>query len=326
MMSIRYKCQLISLSILACFLLNENVSAQAQLVPAEQVIFYTQEWDGPRDDHGRPLVSDEILERMKHVGLEEAWSAIRSAGYNNKFEGDWHILRPDQVMVGRALTAAFMPLSPELNDRIVAQGREQGLLGGTNMWPIYMLKKGDVYVADGYGKIKEGTLVGNNLGSTIYANSGNGPVFYGSARDLGEFRTMDGFNAWVKGWHPTAINNMMLISINGPTRIGEAIVLPGDVVLATEGGVLFIPPHLAERAVISSEVERLTDTFRIERIREGVYQLGDMYGGATWSDAVENDFYGWVRSERTRLNRDNGVAFSTIDKVIETRSRNWRQW
>ncbi len=306
-------------------IIANSVTAQPQLVPNDQVIFYTLEWEGERDRFGRPFVSDEILKRMKYVGLEEAWGTIRGAGYNNKFEGDWHIIHPQKVMTGRALTAAFLPASSELAERMNEQGLQQGFQGGANQWPIYLLQNGDVYVADGFGKINEGTLIGNNLAQAIYTNSGNGPVFYGSARDLGGIREIVGFNAWVKGWHPSFIREMMLISINGPVRIGEAIVLPGDVVLATEGGVLFIPPHLAETVIVSSEVERLTDAFRIQRIQEGIYSLDETYG-TRWSASIEADFFEWLEQNRTRLNQDQRVGLETINRVIETGSRNWRVW
>ena len=90
--------------------------AQSQLTPEDRVIFYTLEWEGERDQYGRPIVSDEILERMKYVGLEEAWGTIRGADYYDKFEGGWEVLYPEEVMVGRALTATYMPESPELDE------------------------------------------------------------------------------------------------------------------------------------------------------------------------------------------------------------------
>ena len=296
------------------------VAAQVQLESAERVTFVTQEWEGERDTYGRPRVPDDILARMKHVSLEEAWGIVGGAGYHNKFEGDWQIMHPDRPMIGRALTAAFLPASPELEKRMLEAARAEGLQGAMNQFPIYMLAKGDVYVADGFGKIKDGTLIGDNLAQAIYANSGNGPVFFGSARDISGIREIAGFNAWVKAWHPSYIREMMLASINAPTRIGEAVVLPGDVVLATESGVLFIPPHLAERVVRRSEETRLPDTFRKQRISEGTYTLGQTYG-TKWTAAIEADFAGWLRSERARLTGELGVASTTIDEMIKTRAQ-----
>ncbi len=314
--------RIVPIALLCSFLV---ATLQAQQVPPDRVAYYTEEWDGERYPDGRPRVPDHILERMEHVSLEEAWGTLRGAEYRNKFEGDWKIMVPQQVMVGRALTATYMPASPELEERMDAEGRAEGRRGSMNTWPIEMLEEGDVYVADGFGKIKGGTLIGDNLGQAIYANSGNGVVFYGSSRDLTGLREIDGFNAWVKAWHPSAIQDMTLISINGPTRIGEAIALPGDVVLAVEGGVLFIPPHLAERVVTSSEVTRLTDAFRKQRIQEGTYTLGETYG-AEWTDAMNEDFYGWLESNRSRLHEDHGVGLQTIDRMLDERSRSWQEW
>lgn len=299
--------------------------AQSQLTPEDQVVFYTLEWEGERDQYGRPIVSDEILERMKYVGLEEAWGTIRSADYYNKFEGNWEVLYPQEVMVGRALTATYMPKSPELDERMHEVGREKGLSGGMNQYPIYMLEQGDVYVADGFGKIIDGTLIGDNLAQGIYSASGNGPILFGGARDMGGVKDIEGFNTWVKGWDPSYIQEMTLMNINAPTRIGRAIVLPGDVVLATETGVLFIPPHLAERVLLSSEVSRLVNTFRKQRISEGVYTLNETYG-REWTDEMNEDFYGWVDSNQQRMHEDFGVGESTMEKIIETKSRNWREW
>ena len=142
---------------------------------------------------------------------------------------------------------------------------------------------------------------------------------------MGGVKDIEGFNTWVKGWDPSYIQNMTLMSINSPTRIGRAIVLPGDVVLATETGVLFIPPHLAERVLLSSEISRLVNTFRKQRISEGVYTLNETYG-TEWTDEMNEDFYDWVESNQSRIHEDFGVGESTLEKVIETRSRNWREW
>ncbi|MEX0660608.1 MAG: hypothetical protein WEA58_01475 [Balneolaceae bacterium] len=312
-------------SVLLHSLMIATSIAQSQLVSEDEVVFYTLEWEGERDEYGRPLVSDQVLERMKYVGLEEAWGTIRGAGYHDKFEGQWDVLYPEQVMVGRALTAIYMPESPELDERMHEVGREAGLGGGMNQYPIYMLEQGDVYVADGFGKIVDGTLIGDNLAQGIYSASGNGPVLYGGARDMGGISEIEGFNTWVKGWDPSYIQNMTLMSINAPTRIGRAVVLPGDVVLATETGVLFIPPHLAENVLLSSEVSRMVDVFRKQRISEGVYTLNQTYG-TDWTDEINEDFFDWLESNQRRLHEDFGVGESTLEQVINTRSRDWREW
>ena len=92
--------------------------------------------------------------------------------------------------------------------------RKRAQQGGTNSWPIDVLVDGDVYVADSYGKMADGTLIGDNLGNSIYAKSHRGVIFYGSVRDQEGLGEIKGFNAWIKGQDPSFIKDMTLASIN----------------------------------------------------------------------------------------------------------------
>ncbi len=226
----------ISMLLAFLFVLGTPWAALAQKIPREKMIFLTAEWEGPRFKDGRPKVPDTIVQRMRKVSIEEAWGVLHSHGYDHQFEGGWKTIHPNVPVVGRALTAQYMPSRPELAERIVQRGHEQGRIGPPNSWPIDELQPGDVYVADGFGKIHEGTLIGDNLGNAIYAKSGNGVVFDGSLRDLEGLEEIEGFNAFVRGWDPTAIKDMLLMGINTPIRIGHTTVLPGDIVLSQAGG------------------------------------------------------------------------------------------
>lgn len=290
--------------------------AQAQSVtPSEaEMIYYTEEWTGERYAGGRPMVPADILERMENVSIEQAWGVLRQNGYHNQFAGEWKMIHEDEPIIGRALTAQYMPSSPGLEERITETGHQNGHVGSPNSWPIDMLQQGDVYVADGYGKIKDGTLIGDNLGTAIYANSGNGVVFNGSLRDLGGLEEIEGFNAFVRGWHPSFIQEMMLTGINTPIRIGEAVVMPGDVVLAKREGVLFIPAHLAEDVVETAEIVILRDVFGQQRLREGTYTPGQI--DSQWSDAIREDFFGWLEENVDSL----PVPEERIREILEERT------
>lgn len=287
---------LFALAIMLAFAIN----AGAQFYDtAEELMYYTSEWNGERFDDGRPKVPDEILERMKKVSIEEAWGILRANGYHNQFEGNWVILHDDQAMVGRALTALYMPKRPEIMDRLTEKGHEQGRIGAMNSWPIDALQQGDVYVADGFGKIVDGTLIGDNLGNAIYANSGNGVVFNASSRDLEGLSRIEGFNAFVRGFDPSFLTESMLMGINVPIRMGRATVFPGDVVLAKKTGVLFIPAHLAEEVVVRSEFIMLRDMFGHEMLKKGVYTPGQIDG--QWSEEIKEAFLKWVDDNPNEL-------------------------
>lgn len=291
-------------------------SAGAQNIPEEKLIAMTPEWEGERFEDGRPRVPDQILQRMEHVTIEEAWGIIREEGYHNQFEGgSWEILHPGEPVVGRALTATYSPARPGVQEYIDREGEKAGRSGPPNTWPIDMLEQGDVYVADGYGKVKDGTLIGDRLGNTIYANSGNGVVLNGSSRDREGLSEIEGFNAFVRDWHPSYIRDMMLIGLNAPTLVGEVTVMPGDVVLAKEAGIVFIPAHLAERVVTRSEVIRARDTFAHERVRSGKYTAGQM--DTEWTTVIEEDFKQWVARNADRLEEEMGISAMTIEDLQE---------
>jgi 4-hydroxy-4-methyl-2-oxoglutarate aldolase len=228
--------------------------------------------------------------------MEEAWGYLRSQGYENQYEGNWKIINPDNVMTGRVVTAQYMPLRPDFAKLIKQQGIAEGRdsSGGTNSWPINILQPGDVYVADGYGRIIDGTLIGSNLGNAIYANSHNGVIFDASVRDMAGLKEIKGFNGWVRGVDPSYLQQEMLTSINTPIRVGRAIVLPGDVVLANQYGTIFIPANLLSELVISSEVTALRDQFGFQRLKEKKYLAGQI--DSRWSDEIKKDFVNWINN------------------------------
>jgi 4-hydroxy-4-methyl-2-oxoglutarate aldolase len=283
--------------VLTGFILNaQNVGSSPEYIKA-----LTSGWKGERFDDGRPKVPDAILERLKKISLEDAWGVLRNKGYMNQFEGNWTVINPDSAMTGRVVTAQYMPLRPDLQNQVKEQGQKENRAqqGGTNSWPIDILTKGDIYVADGYGKIADGTLIGDNLGNSIYAKSQRGVIFYGSVRDQGGLSEIKGFNGWIKGTDPSFINQMMLTSINAPIRIGKATVLPGDVVLANKYGVIFIPAFLVEDLVITSEVTVLRDEFGHQRLREKKYLAGQI--DSKWTEEIKKDFLDWLNNYPGKL-------------------------
>jgi regulator of RNase E activity RraA len=288
---------LLATFVLVCFITNaQNVGSSPEYIKA-----LTAEWKGERFSDGRPKVSDQILERLKNISIEEAWGVLRNKGYMNQFESEWQVINPEEPMTGRVVTAQYMPLRADFEKYIKAQGKIEGRAqqGGTNSWPIDILVDGDVYVADAYGKIIDGTLIGDNLGNSIYGKSKRGVIFYGSVRDQEGLSEIKGFNGWIKGQDPSYIQQMSLTSINAPIRVGRAVVLPGDVVLAKKYGVIFIPAHLVEDLVITSEVTALRDEFGHLRLREGKYKPGQI--DSQWTEEIKKDFLNWLNNYPGKL-------------------------
>jgi regulator of RNase E activity RraA len=270
-----------------------NNILMAQTMSKEELIFLTSEWKGERFADGRPKVADDLLERAKHINIDDAWTVLKNEGYVNQFEGGWKMVKEDVPVIGRAVTAMFMPSRPDVEKNIKARGiSRDGRKGNTNSWPIETLVKGDVYVADGFGKIGGGTLMGSTLATSIFSKSGNGVIFNGAARDLQEIKEMDGFNAFVRDFHPSFLEEMVLMGLNTPIRIGNVMVLPGDLVIARGEGVLFVPAHLAEQVISTAEFVIRKDKFGFEMVKTKRYSTGQV--DSQWTDEIKAEFLKWL--------------------------------
>lgn len=280
-----------------------SVSAAAPMVSQvkmtrDQMMFYTSEWKGDRFSDGRPKVPDDLLKRALDVSIEDVWEYLRAQGYNCQFDSGWQALHPDKPFAGRALTAQYMPLRPDMARAIAAEGKAEKRVSFNNSWPINELTIGDVYVADGFGKIVEGTLIGSNLGSGIAAHSHVGFVFDAGIRDAEENREIENFNGFYRAYDPSAWKDMTLTAINAPIRIGRATVLPGDIVLAKRDGVTFIPAILAAEAIASAEFTNLEDAFNFELNRSG-RNGGEFEGG--WNTKKYDALAAWINEHPDKL-------------------------
>ena len=286
----------------------------AQTISKDELIFLTSQWKGERFADGRPKVPDDLLVRARDIGIDDAWTVLKNLGYTNQFEGGWKMVNDSTPVIGRAVTAMYLPSRPDVEASIKERGLKEGRKGNTNSWPIDVLTKGDVYVADGFGKIAGGTLIGSTLGNSIYSKSGNGVIFNGSARDLEGLSQIKGFNAFVRDFHPSFLEGMVLMGLNTPIRLGSAIVLPGDLVIANREGVLFIQAQLAEQVVSTSEFVTLKDKFGFEMVKTNQYSTGQI--DSQWTEDIKTAFLKWL-SQHPELGKMNKAD---LDKVMSKRT------
>ena len=301
--------------VLILLFVSPFLNAQNLTLSRDEMIELTPKWKGERFADGRPKVSDDLLNRLKKIPLEQAWGVLRAEGYTHQYERNWENIRHGEVLVGRALTAQYMPLRPEVKEQIQKKATEEGRIGDIVSWPIDMLTMGDVYVADSYGKVEDGPIIGSNLGTAILSKSGNGVVFNGTVRDLRDLEAMPGFTSFIRGDHPSYQQEMMLKGINVAIRIGSVTVLPGDIVLGHLDGVIFIPPHLVERVVKTGELVLVRDEFGQMRLKEGKYTSGQI--DSRWTDELEADFAQWIKANPGKL------LFSQAEMQELLKDRTW---
>jgi 4-hydroxy-4-methyl-2-oxoglutarate aldolase len=301
----------LSIILFACSIAAAIPAVSQVKTTKEQIMFYTSEWKGERFPDGRPKIPDSLLQRALDVSIEDVWDYLQGQGYRCQFDGGWKALHLDKPLAGRALTAQYMPLRPDMARAIKAEGKSELRQGDNNSWPIEQLQSGDVYVADGFGKIVEGTLIGSNLGSGIAAHTHAGFVFDAGIRDQEENREIPDLNGFYRGYDPSAWADMTLTSINAPVRMGRAIVLPGDLVLAKTDGVIFIPAILAEAAVSSAEFTNLEDAFNFELNRSGT-NGGEFEGG--WTPAKYDALSKWIDAHPEKLKMPRAEFNALLEK------------
>lgn len=285
-----------------------------QTIPKEELIYLTSQWKGERFPDGRPKVPDALIERARKIGIEEAWQILNNEGYKNQFEGNWKMVHEHVPVIGRAVTARFIPSRPDVEQQIKERGAKEGRKGNTNAWPIEVLQKGDVYVAEAFGKIAQGTLIGDNLGTSIFNKTGTGVIFDGAARDLQGLEAIPGFNAYVRDFHPSFLDGVVLAGLNTPVRIGGAVVLPGDVVISEKEGVLFIPAHMAESVIETAEFISVRDRFSKDMLKSGKFNAGQI--DSAWSEDIKTAFLDWIKAHpnEPQINRQR------LEKFLEKRT------
>jgi len=290
------------------------IFANAQQFPSSELIYLTSQWKGERFEDGRPKISDALIARARKIGIEEAWQVLYNEGYKNQFEGNWKMVHDNVPVVGRVVTARYSPSRPDIEALIKERGKTEGRTGNTNAWPIQVLQKGDVYVAEAFGKIAQGTLIGDNLGASIFNKTGNGVIFDGAARDLSGLAQISGFNAYVRDFHPSFLEEVVLIGLNSPIRIGAAIVMPGDLVLSEKEGVLFIPAHMAEKVIATAEFIAVRDRFSKDVLKQGTFTAGQIDN--QWNETIKTAFLSWIEKHPN----EPQITKASLEKFLEKRT------
>lgn len=266
----------------------------------DDMLELTAAWDGARFDDGRPRVPDSTLRDLWGATTEHVWEVLTAHGYPRQFAGGWQQTQRGRPLIGRAVTAQFVPHRPDhdraVTESILATGR-QTERDRHNWTLVESLAPGDVMVVDIFGKVFEGTVIGDNLGTAVASRTGTGAVIDGGVRDLAGLERLTGINVFYRGTDPSPIQDVSLAGINIPVRIGGATALPGDVVLGTPTGVIFIPPPLAGLVAERARESRLRDEFGKARLDEGRYPT-ERIDVAQWDAEIEADFAEWSKSRR----------------------------
>ena len=295
---------LLLLSASAAVLAPPTAHAQTLKLSKEEMIALTAQNPFERFPDGRPKVPDALLERARGMSMEEAFAVLPNRNFHNHYEDGFQALHPGKKMVGRAFTVQFMPARPDLDAVMNAKAQAAGIPRLYNQAALDMLQPGDVLVVDLFGKTDGGTIVGDNLFYYMMKSAKcAGLVVDGSVRDLEGISDMD-MPAYFRKAHPSFITNVTITGINVPVRIGNATVMPGDMVLGDPEGIYFIPPQLVQQTVDNADVVHIHDEWTRKMFATGKYKSSEIY--STPKDPAlkkEYDEYLKKRLEEIRKNQ-----------------------
>ena len=264
----------------------------------EDIIALTPLWKGERFPDGRPKVPQKYIDQMYKMTLEELWKPIFVKGYESQFEGDLRTLHDDgRKLIGRAVTATYVPTRPDLLDVMVDVGRAEGRSGNFNQWVIDTLVERDVVVVDMYDKIYKGTFLGGNLTTAVRTRTKTGgAVVWGGIRDVEQMKQVPDVQVYYRGIDPTPIREFVMKSFNSICNFGGAVCLPGDVVFGAGGGVLFIPSHLVADVVEGAAKTHVKDDFGFEMISQNKFTTAQIDKN-TWSVEMLDLLMDWIKTD-----------------------------
>jgi len=223
----------------------------------------------------RVPVTDAQLAELRTLPLETIWAVLRERGYNNYYRG-LKATRPEARLVGRALTIRYLPRRPDLGEAMRTLAKEGDWPEAYNVRAAEEAKSGDVLVVDLGGGITEGVFFGDISALGAQAAGARGAVLFGATRDLAELRQMPAFPVFAVGFDPSPATQIG-VDWNVPVRVGNATVLPGDVVVAEEEAVLFFPPELATEVIEKGKRMVAQEEYERGLARQKKYRFRDVY-------------------------------------------------
>jgi regulator of RNase E activity RraA len=210
-------------------------------------------------------IAPQLLEGLRLVGTPTATAYLMNQGYNNTYVigVPAQVLKAGQPMVGRARTLRFLPMREDLlKDQYSTVGDRP------HRDAIESIQPGEILVIDACGSYEAG-VVGDMFTRRVQELGGQGIVIDGCVRDLSTIRTI-GLPLFCKGSHGAGINRALVSAdYQQPIKIGDTPVLPGDVLLGDQDGVVVIPPFLVEGLVAYGIEHEVQERFTRIKLEEG---------------------------------------------------------
>lgn len=222
-----------------------------------------------------------VPDRLLAVGTAGLSAALRKRGFHDVFVEGVAALSPGSRIAGPARTLRFVPYRPDLF-------AERG--GGLNPQKraFDTVGRGEVLVIEARGVTETGTL-GDILALRALHRGAAGVVTDGGVRDRRAVADC-GLAVFARGAHPSVLGRRHVPwETDAVIACGGAAVVPGDLVVGDEDGVIVVPAALVDEVLDEAERQESHDQWIAARVVEGASIDGLFPMNAQWRARYESD-------------------------------------
>ena len=232
----------------------------------------------------------ELVEGLSGIGSATAAGELARLGIRDPYMQGPVARTPGKSIVGPALTLQFMPKREDQYAVDEYADPEKQL----HRHALYHTQPGDIIVVDARADMNSGVF-GDMMMTFFMGQGGIGAIVDGCIRDYPKIVKDLDIGLWLRGTTPNfhTQTNIVPFAVNVPIGCGDTLVMPGDIIVADDDGVVVIPialaPELLEKASAHSEWEE----FSRMRLAEG----GDLRKYYPLTDEARSEYVEWRKRQ-----------------------------
>jgi regulator of RNase E activity RraA len=231
--------------------------------------------------------SPTVVQRLGSISVGTLIQNLQRLGFHHQFMAGVGPRNGHCHFAGRAMTLRCLPAREDVS-RLVGRDVES-----LHRRAYETIDAGQALVIDARGEMG-GAVGGDILASGLAARGGVALVTDGAIRDLPAMQAVD-LPIFARGDHPRTFGEVhVAIDLNVPVQCAGVLVMPGDVVVGDEEGVVVIPPAVAEKLADAGEEQEQLDSFILTKVAAGV-PLNEAFPP---SEDIRAEYEAW-RSRKT---------------------------
>lgn len=203
----------------------------------------------------------ETRDRLNAAATATLVAALQQRGIRNTFLSGLHPVRPGQRMLGVAHTLRYLPIREDLADQFAGRLNAQRKA-------VEALRPDEVLVIEARNEPDAGTI-GDIYAMRAIQLGAVGIVTDGALRDTGALRAME-IPVYHRSSHAATYRRAhMPLDHQIPIACAGVTVMPGDILVGDDDGVVVIPAELVDEIAAEAAQKELEEAWGMERVTAG---------------------------------------------------------